>query len=435
MEAVEEGSRQALDGEGQAPIDQATPTKEVNCQSDEAFALQAEAQSPEEPSENTSGGGLGTSQSPSYSDDPHLAEAVKKMAQLSTAKPQKFSLNDFLAANSPELAKRAFQELGGGSGRGTPRRGGKGAADLGQHEVDLAQQRMALEELAAQCAEESAAHKEMSGLIIARLDEGRRSIENLNTMLRALGAAAAAHATAMRAAAKVKLHAQSAEQSSMPGLPAIQRQLNQLPAVVSEASTALAASLGASAGELQSLLADYRAAAKSLTAAATATHAATAKACAQLLASFKQHEAACVAFDAVFRERGRGRAVRSPELDPWATELKLNDERRALAAARDAERTYVARGLGDVQSLEGLRVNLEHNVMVGVAEAHQAAMMPFGGVSQRREAVVAPPQRPSLSFLPCPSSCCVLPGLDMLFAPRTGAGQPAAEAVGGGPAL
>ena len=82
---------------------------------------------------------------------------------------------------------------------------------------------------------------------------------------------------------------------------------------------------------------------------ATSLHRQIETQCRQLVAHFASHATACKAFDLVLAERMRGRTMRGPEQDPWATEACLVQV--GVRTMRDCCELPV--GSGSIRSLSG----------------------------------------------------------------------------------
>eukprot|EP00197_Chlamydomonas_leiostraca_P006675 CAMPEP_0202872656 /NCGR_PEP_ID=MMETSP1391-20130828/21722_1 /ASSEMBLY_ACC=CAM_ASM_000867 /TAXON_ID=1034604 /ORGANISM="Chlamydomonas leiostraca, Strain SAG 11-49" /LENGTH=237 /DNA_ID=CAMNT_0049553755 /DNA_START=146 /DNA_END=856 /DNA_ORIENTATION=+ len=167
-----------------------------------------------------------------------------------------FSMADIIA--DPALQQAARQELahstapqvpimvetanGGGSQAAGEVAGGVSRLMLGNHEGEVERQRMAIAAIDQDVQEESRVNREISDLIVERLERSKASLDALVKLLAVQASAASAYAAALHPAAK---HAKAVDSGSGDGevLQGALAALGRLPQAVGQAHRQLHASL------------------------------------------------------------------------------------------------------------------------------------------------------------------------------------------------
>ncbi|KAG2450052.1 hypothetical protein HYH02_000156 [Chlamydomonas schloesseri] len=242
------------------------------------------------------------------------------------------------------------------------------------YDAELARQRAAVAAIEDDVEEECKVNRELAARITERLDNSCKILEGLAALLSALGAAESAYATAMAAAARVKLVGLEADDGE---LRAAGEALLRVPSVIDQAHRPLQGTLTGLSKDVMSLLGRYRAAAREVSseAAAAQRHIDTIRK--QLQAALGDHGAACRGLEGVLADRAAGRPTRAPESDPWATEGRLVLEQTALQTWQDRERAALRKGFQQVTDLEQQRLELVKAAMTSAVDSYRAALLPL----------------------------------------------------------
>ncbi|KAG2442831.1 hypothetical protein HXX76_002910 [Chlamydomonas incerta] len=264
---------------------------------------------------------------------------------------------------------------GGGGGPLPPALSTTSSVGVGTcYDAELARQRAAVAAIEDDVEEECKVNRELATRITERLDNSCKILEGLAALLSALGAAEGAYATAMAAAARVRLVGLEADDGE---LRAAGEALLRVPSVIDQAHRPLQGTLTGLSKEVTALLGRYRAAAREVTSdtAAAQRHIDTIRK--QLQSALADHGAACRGLEGVLADRGAGRPTRAPEADPWATEGRLVLEQTALQTWQDRERAALRKGFQQVTDLEQQRLELVKAAMTSAVDSYRAALLPL----------------------------------------------------------
>jgi hypothetical protein len=242
------------------------------------------------------------------------------------AAPPKFSLSQII--EDPALANAALKELNSAGGGTDGRHPGEAAGGTAtSHSLDLDRTSAFVQQLNQDVVEESLVNREISTLILQRLQASQQSLEGLEKLLRALSSAEAAYASAMHTAVQASqlrpgMRAKGGSQEGREAEPAIAA-LAQLPAVIASSHKQLSSSLSSLAGDLSNLVAQFRTAVREIGDGAGLAHRQVDEHRQALSAGLEQHVSACAALDTAMSERASGRLAKAPDKDPWQTEAQL----------------------------------------------------------------------------------------------------------------